>query len=111
MSGKRKNKKTDKAEENNFPGYPHYPQSEDIYSQSLEETEIDPDKPNELKTPAPHPNAPNELNFKNDVSGGDLDIPGAELDDQQESVGSEDEENNHYSLGGDNHENLEEEKQ
>jgi len=30
------------------------------------------------------------------------------LDDQQESVGSEDEENNYYSLGGDAHNDLEE---
>lgn len=38
----------------------------------------------------------------------DLDIPGAELDDQEENIGEEDEENNYYSLGGDRHENLEE---
>ncbi len=38
----------------------------------------------------------------------DLDIPGAELDDANEAIGEEDEENNYYSLGGDNHENLEE---
>jgi hypothetical protein len=38
-----------------------------------------------------------------DMSGGDLDIPGSELDDAQEEIGSEDEENNHYSIGGDNH--------
>lgn len=38
----------------------------------------------------------------------DLDIPGAELDDENEVIGEEDEENNYYSLGGDNHENLEE---
>ncbi len=50
----------------------------------------------------------NEKNFYDDMSGGDLDIPGSELDDQQESVGSEDEENNYYSLGGDNHNDLEE---
>lgn len=35
-------------------------------------------------------------------------IPGAELDDASEDVGEEDEENNYYSLGGDNHDNLEE---
>lgn len=40
--------------------------------------------------------------------GGDLDIPGAELDDELEAIGSEDEENNYYSLGGDNHIDLEE---
>lgn len=43
-----------------------------------------------------------------DFSGEDLDIPGAELDDENEEIGSEDEENNSYSIGGDNHENLEE---
>lgn len=32
-----------------------------------------------------------------DFAGEDLDIPGAELDDAQEEIGSEDEENNHYS--------------
>jgi hypothetical protein len=42
------------------------------------------------------------------MSGGDLDIPGAELDDKQEEIG-EDEENNYYSIG-DNHNDLEEDK-
>lgn len=37
----------------------------------------------------------------------ELDVPGAELDDAQQIVGSEDEENNYWSLGGDNHEDLE----
>lgn len=36
-----------------------------------------------------------------DMAGGDLDVPGTELDDAGEEVGSEDEENNYYSLGGD----------
>ena len=53
----------------------------------------------------------NEKDFKDDVSGDDLDVPGSELDDQQESIGSEDEENNYYSLGGDNHNDLEEPKE
>ena len=43
-----------------------------------------------------------------DAGGDDLDVPGAELDDENEIIGEEDEENNYYSLGGDNHENLEE---
>jgi hypothetical protein len=43
-----------------------------------------------------------------DMAGEDLDIPGSELDDQNEAIGSEDEENNSYSIGGDRHEdNLE----
>lgn len=41
---------------------------------------------------------------------GDLDIPGADLDDESEELGEEDEENNYYSLGGDRHENLEEDQ-
>lgn len=41
----------------------------------------------------------------------DLDIPGSELDDEDEAIGEEDEENNYYSLGGDRHENLDEDNQ
>lgn len=44
------------------------------------------------------------------VNGDDLDVPGAEDDDPNEEIGEEDEENNYYSLGGDAHENLEEDK-
>jgi hypothetical protein len=44
------------------------------------------------------------------VSGDDLDVPGAENDDANEEIGEEDEENNYYSLGGDAHDNLEEDK-
>lgn len=36
-----------------------------------------------------------------------LDIPGSELDDANEQIGEEDEENNYYSLGSDNNDNLE----
>lgn len=43
------------------------------------------------------------LNVEDNVSGDDLDVPGAELDDENEALGEEDEENNPYSLGGDNH--------
>lgn len=39
-----------------------------------------------------------------DMAGEDLDVPGSELDDAREEIGSEDEENNSYSLGGDGHE-------
>ena len=44
------------------------------------------------------------------VEDDELDIPGAELDDENEEIGEEDEENNYYSLGGDRHENLEEDQ-
>ena len=112
---KKKGKKS-KAEKE-FPGYPSYPASEDITNQEVKlegdiEDLID-DNKQQIEEP------PNELNdefdeaMKNrttraDFSGSDLDVPGSELDDEREQVGSEDEENNLYSLGGDNHEDLEE---
>lgn len=39
-----------------------------------------------------------------DFTASELDIPGSELDDGQERRGSEDEENNHYSLGTEHNE-------
>ena len=47
-------------------------------------------------------------NVSNEDLESDLDIPGSELDDENESIGEEDEENNYYSLGGDRHEAQEE---
>ena len=47
-------------------------------------------------------------NVSNEDLNTDLDIPGSELDDRNESIGEEDEENNYYSLGGDRHESQEE---
>jgi hypothetical protein len=44
---------------------------------------------------------------ESDVSNLDLDIPGVDLDDEMESVGSEDEENNYYSITDDNFDDLE----
>lgn len=90
-----------------LPGYPTYPASEDIYAHNKEEEEIDPEeisinKENEVV------GENNQKDFYEMVSGDDLDVPGSELDDDQEEVGSEDEENNYYSLGGEDHENLEE---
>ncbi|HUH75275.1 MAG TPA: hypothetical protein VLZ75_12850 [Chitinophagales bacterium] len=86
-----------------------YPITEDIYEKGKEKSEINPEDPSKKKTP-PSVNAMNEKSFKDDMSGDDLDVPGSELDDQQEKIGSEDEENNYYSLGGDNHNDLEEDK-
>lgn len=103
-----KEKSTDKKDD--LPGYPLYPASEDIYSKGKEELDINPEDISEKKVKNEEPDAMNEKDFKGDQSGSDLDIPGTELDDKQENVGSEDEENNHYSLGGDNHTDLEENK-
>ena len=48
----------------------------------------------------------NEGSLRNNLTGTDLDVPGADLDDDDEEIGEEDEENNNYSLGGDNHDNT-----
>lgn len=42
-----------------------------------------------------------------DSEGDELDVPGSELDDAMENIGSEDEENNYYSLGSDAADKLE----
>ncbi|MFN3756856.1 MAG: hypothetical protein ACK4RM_07860 [Flavobacterium sp.] len=88
-----------------FDGFPIYPPSDDIYARGKEETLLNPEDISNNKTPNEDEGMANEKAFDTDMSGDDLDVPGAELDDQQESVGSEDEENNYYSLGGDNHDN------
>ena len=93
-----------------LPGYPLYPPGDDIFNHSKEETEINPEDISKVKVPNEKEGTKNEKDYLDDVSGSDLDIPGSELDDVQENVGSEDEENNYYSLGGDNHNDLEEDK-
>ena len=104
-------KKSEKeAEKTTFPGYEAYPASEDIYIQYKKEEFIDPEDLSNLKSPNEFPGRRNERDFREDESGNDLDVPGSELDDAQEEIGSEDEENNYYSIGGDNHNDLEEDK-
>ncbi|MCF6133292.1 hypothetical protein [Flavobacterium wongokense] len=89
-----------------YPANVNYPPGEDIYSMG-KETEIDPEDTSKIKSPVDNGKF-NEKNFNQDKSGSDLDIPGSELDDEQENIGSEDEENNGYSIGSDNHNDLEE---
>lgn len=100
----------EKEENNNFPGYPIYPASEDIYNHLIKESIVDPEEASEMQDSMNIAKAHtrNEKDFDEDISGDDLDVPGSELDNQQEEIGSEDEENNYYSLGGDNHNDLEE---
>lgn len=89
---------------------PVYPAAEDIYNKSKNEENIDPENILQNKSPNEDQDSSNEKAFDDDISGEDLDIPGAELDDDNEAIGSEDEENNHYSIGGDNHNDLDEDK-
>ena len=90
----------------------NYPVSEDIYNKLLKEEDINPEDISRVKEPNADDlsDTENEKDFNEAVSGSDLDIPGSELDDEQEDIGNEDEENNYYSLGGDNHNDLEEDK-
>lgn len=94
----------------NQAGYPIYPASEDIYRHDKEEKDLDPERISEIKASNEKSVKKNAKSFEDDKYGDDLDVPGSELDDQQESIGSEDEENNYYSLGGDNHNDLDENK-
>jgi hypothetical protein len=141
------NRTIEKKDNENFPGYPHYPASEDITSRAKRidvdiNTAVENDQPLKdavVNTSSSNPLNTNENNsdltnddfqalaseeihstgddeiltnrvYPVDFAGEDLDIPGSEQDDDQESIGSEDEENNSYSLGGDNHEDLEEDR-
>jgi hypothetical protein len=145
--------KKNNRKEKKLPGYPHYPQEEDIMNQE-ERIEVNPEEvPDNLSraevfrqntglakgTKGEKPGKrkirskkiQKEVNpglqSDSDVSGDeaellanegwdvdpmflpdDLDVPGSELDDESEMIGSEDEENNYYSLGGADKENLEE---
>ena len=74
----------------------NYPPEEDIFRKSTREVNLEPEDP--------------VLKIIGDHKTGDfgLDVPGSELDDADEAIGNEDEENNYYSLGGDEHDDLDE---
>jgi hypothetical protein len=90
------------------PGYPVYPPEEDIYAKAKEASDIDPENLTAKKAPNEIPGKPNEKGFRDDMTGEDLDVPGNDDDEAPSGSGkSEDEENNYYSLGGDDHNDLE----
>ena len=100
MNKKRKQRSDPEFQRPPAYGNPEYNSGEDIYSR-------------EEKLPFIEEGSDATINddkMENDSTGDDLDIPGAELDDADEEIGGEDEENNYYSLGGDNHDDLEENK-
>ena len=104
---------SDKEEKKDSPGYQSYPDSEDIYKKDKEEENIDPEDISKTKESGQKSKSGkrNEKDFDEDKSGSDLDVPGAELDDEQEKAGNEDEENNLYSMGSDDHNDLDEDKE
>jgi hypothetical protein len=102
----------DKDMKDKLPEYLVYPDSEDIYNKFKKEENMDPEDISKVKKSDKSDKARTniEKESNDDVSGSNLDIPGSELDDEQENVGNEDEENNYYSIGGDDHNNLDEDK-
>ena len=117
---KKKRKPEIESPLNEAPGYANlgYPPDEDIFIRNekflfieeasdanidYDKTNIDDDKTNieDGKTNI------DDDKIGDPLTGEDLDVPGAELDDANEEIGAEDEENNYYSLGGDNHHDLE----
>ncbi len=103
-------RKSSPGEKPALSGYPLYPPEEDIYSNDQVVEDINPEDLSRLKAANGYARARNENELDDDFSGDDLDVPGSELDDREEEIGSEDEENNYYSLGGDDHNDLDEEK-
>lgn len=112
----RENEQTDKLQapgmeeqeekrDKTFPGYPVYPPEEDIMNQGEKE---DLDVENLTRTDRGRGQKPKMQERQLPEEGEDLDIPGSELDNGDEAIGKEDEENNFYSLGGERHEDLEE---
>jgi len=104
-----KNKK-EESEKKNFPGYPIYPGDEDIYSRDKKIASPNPDGYIDINNHKEDMGLLNEKDFSEDESGDDLDVPGSEFDEDTEEPGNEDEENEYYSLGGDDHDDLEEDR-
>lgn len=103
------NKEDEALYDDNLPG--NYPASEDIFRQGLIASDVDPEDISKVKSSGDiDADGWNEKSFSEDMSGDDLDVPGSEYDDADELIGREDEENNYYSLGGDNHTDLEEDQ-
>ena len=75
----------------------NYPPTDDIYYRNKKEVDVNPEDISNKKTIENSIGKKNEESFENVKTGVDLDIPGSELDDVQENIGSEDEENNYYS--------------
>ncbi|MGG7034035.1 MAG: hypothetical protein ACI7YS_02435 [Flavobacterium sp.] len=102
--------KNDITDKNDFPSYPVYPEEEDIYNKFKKARDVDPEDISQKKDFIETTvfGKKKKRNTNSDFLSEDLDIPGAELDNDLELMGDEDEENNYYSLGGENHLDLEE---
>ncbi len=86
----------------------NYPASQDIYNKLKKEDNIDTEDTAVLKTENKVDELQEGAEVEIDKANTGLDVPGAELDDDMEAIGSEDEENNFYSGADDNHINNDE---
>jgi len=73
MENKNNNPKLniEKEAQSDFPGYPHYPPSEDIYVNDFEEEDIDLEDTSEKKTPI-------EIDNRNPLNEKDFELPSFE---------------------------------
>lgn len=69
----------DIAEERGFPGYPHYPPSEDIYNQETE-VNLDPDDLSKIKKTPLETDRSKIKDFNEDMTEEDLDVSDSEAD-------------------------------
>jgi hypothetical protein len=100
-----------KQEDEDASAYPLYPATVDIYNQSKNEGELSTDSNTEIADQTSVIRDWHDKEFNPDSVNSDLDVPGADLDDKDEKIGSEDEENNYYSIGGDDHNDLDEDNE
>jgi hypothetical protein len=77
----------------------NYPATEDIFVRAEQEKAVDIESISNKKELENRPEIWDENTLPTQGIGSDLDVPGSELDDAQEQIGSEDEENNFYSQG------------
>jgi hypothetical protein len=101
-----KEQKPGKDKEEQFPGYPSHPPGEDIYKHEEKVGRIDADEDGLIT----HTGKLVTENANDETSIAGLDVPGADLDADKEALGQGDEENQYFSLGGENHEGLEEQR-
>src|SRR5579871_1026918 len=104
----RQRHKINKREEGNSSNLTLYPTTDDIYNKEKKIGELSEDSNDEINGPSSEITDWHDKEFNPDSKRDKLDVPGAELDDKDEVIGEEDEENNYYSIGGDNHNDLEE---
>jgi hypothetical protein len=74
--------KRNNENKNDFSGYPIYPDSENIYSKSKKEMNVNSMDNSKIKVLNEKTGTSNEKDFNDDESGSDLDFPGLELDDE-----------------------------